>query len=163
MTPSQGLLGITEFEVPGSILDWTLATLARAGEFNDEAFVAWGGVVEGDDRFVFRSAHHPAQRALTTADGLLVVVDGDSLFSLNKLLFERGEMLGAQVHAHPTEAYHSDTDDCLPVATMLGAVSLVIHDFARHGRGQSDRWAWYRLAGTGLWEPLEATATVKIT
>lgn len=62
-------------------------------------------------------------------------------------LYDNGQRLGAQVHSHPTRAYHSDTDDAYPIATQRGALSLVPH-FATDGiRGRGV--ATYRLTASG--------------
>ena len=37
----------------------------------------------------------------------------------------------AQIHSHPTHAFHSEMDDEYAIATALGAFSLVVPDFAR--------------------------------
>ena len=71
---------------------------------------------------------------------------------LNVWLFENHEELAVQIHSHPTEAYHSDTDDTYPIVTMRGGLSVVVPDFARTGlRGNGV--ANYRL-GTSGWDEL---------
>jgi hypothetical protein len=63
----------------------------------------------------------------------MVRVEGQALHELNLWLYEHNEVLAAQVHAHPTHAFHSDTDDTFPIVTALGGLSLVVPDFARRG------------------------------
>jgi hypothetical protein len=48
------------------------------------------------------------------------------------------------VHSHPTEAYHSETDDRYAIVTEDGGHSLVVPDFARHPMALSG-CAIYRL------------------
>ena len=60
-------------------------------------------------------------------------VQGEALHRLNSWLHENAEMLAVQVHAHPTDAFHSETDDTYPIVTLAGGLSLVAADFARHG------------------------------
>ena len=158
-----GLKGVREFRIPGSILDSTLETLVEAGRRREEAFVLWGGVLFGGGQGLrFTTAIRPAQVATSTPRGLLVSVDGAALFSVNKAMFEAKAILAGQVHTHPTEAFHSETDDHYPLVTLLGALSLVIPDFARDGRHGMDRWAWYRLSGYGKWSALSAETKVTI-
>jgi hypothetical protein len=109
------------------------------------------------------NAVRPAQTASRTKDGLLVVVDGDALFNVNKHFYERGELLVGQVHTHPGEAYHSPTDDDHPLVTLVGAISLVVPNFARRGLKDQDRWAWYRLEALGLWHVLDPARHVIVT
>ena len=145
---------ICEFLVPSSICDETDQQLRDAGRDGNERFVLWSGVVD-NDRFFVRTMHVPKQIAYRFPDGLCVRVDADELHRLNVWLYENGERLGIQVHSHPTEAYHSDTDDTYPMVTTLGGLSLVVPDFCQFGvRGRDT--ALYRLAKTG-WQALSAT------
>jgi hypothetical protein len=159
----RGLLGVREFEIPGQLIDETLNRLSEAGRHGHEAFVVWGGRLEqGGNRLRFTIAVSPPQTPISTDEGLLVVVDGSALFEVNRTMYKNGAILAGQVHSHPTEAYHSDTDDHFPLVTLVGALSLVIPDFARGGLASYERWAWYRLASYGKWSPLDAETRVFI-
>jgi hypothetical protein len=149
VTP-RGLGGVRQFVLPRNILLSSLETLVDIGRREVEGFVLWGGVVE-DDRFRFTSGYVPRQRGLQTPDGLLVEVDGDALFEVNKAFNDRGEILAGQAHSHPTEAYHSSTDDMFPIVTILGGLSLVVPDFARDGLEAWGGFRWYRLAAYNDW------------
>ena len=159
-----GLLDVEQFAIDSSVLTFTLEHLAKRGEEGLEAFVLWGGrYSEGDRRSLrFTSALFPRQTAYKTEHGLLVTIESQSLFEVNKTFFERGEVLAAQVHTHPTEAYHSEIDDNQPVVTILGGLSIVIPDFARYGIADRTRWAWYRLRDLGSWEPLPPEIEVEV-
>jgi hypothetical protein len=149
---NQGLLSVRTFVIPGSILIETIRFLRAVGAQGYEGFVLWGGVSNTSAEFRFKSFIIPAQNASVTDDGLLVTVGGDALFQVNKALYERGEILAAQVHSHPTDAYHSSTDDQFPLATLLGSLSVVIPNFAREAPMDFDSWAFYRLTGPGKWD-----------
>lgn len=155
------LAAVRRFIVPWEIVQSTLETLKAAGERGGEAFVVWGGGVEGEVLQV-AVAIAPRQQARTTATGLLVGVDGASLFALNRELYTAGQLLGAQVHSHPTDAFHSDTDDHFPLATLSGALSVVVPDFASRGLRSLPDWAFYRLVGQDKWRPLSRIETVEI-
>lgn len=155
------LTEVTEVTIADEVLDQTLEFLANAGKRSHEAFVVWGGIVDGP-LLRFTSSYAPAQTAHETPHGLLVTVDGDALFRMNKAFYERGEIAAGQVHTHPTEAYHSDTDDHFPLVTLRGAISLVVPDFAQRGRASADRWAWYRLVDHAEWEPLPSHVSITI-
>ena len=150
---------IREFIIPPYVCDETDQQLRDAGRDGNERFVLWSGVINNDCFFV-RTVHVPKQIAYRLPDGLCVRVDGDELHRLNIWLYENGERLGIQVHSHPTEAYHSDTDDTYPMVTTLGGLSLVVPDFGRFGVRGCDT-ALYRLAKTG-WEELSATEAQQI-
>lgn len=138
---------IRTFQVDQPLVEDTERALRQAGDEGYEMFVLWSGRVEADVLHV-RNAHFPEQRSYKTDGGLLVRVEGAALHRLNAWLYENGETLAAQIHAHPTDAFHSDTDDTYPIVTALGGLSVVAPDFARRGvitRGT----AAYRLTPMG--------------
>lgn len=145
---------IREFVVPSNICDGTDRQLQDAGREGFERFVLWSGVTH-ENRFLVRTMHVPKQTARRTSQGLSVHVGGDELHELNMWLYSHKELLAVQVHAHPDEAYHSQTDDTYPIVTTLGGLSLVVPDFAELGvRGEET--ALYRLTRTG-WTELSCT------
>jgi hypothetical protein len=156
-----GLLDIHTFLVDSDVLAFTVERLAEVGREKLEAFVLWGGQRRGNGVLEFTSAIYPRQKAYDTKDGLLVVVDGDALFEVNKTLHERDEILAAQVHSHPSEAFHSPTDDAKPLVTLLGGLSVVVPDFAEHAHKSRDGWAWYRLSPKAKWEALSKKTRVE--
>lgn len=153
------LQSIRRFLIPQHLVDQTAQALRRAGKEGYELFVLWTGVAR-DQTLQVRTCHVPRQTSRKTRRGLLVRVDGQALHELNVWLYEHGEILAAQVHAHPTDAYHSDTDDEFPIVTSLGGLSLVVADFARHGV-LTPQSAAYRLSTSG-WVPV-ALDTIRVT
>jgi hypothetical protein len=147
---------ILRFNVPAEIADGTDAQLREAGRAGVERFVLWSGVIEGP-AFQVRTMHVPKQTAYRLPEGLCVRVEGEELHRLNVWLYEHEERLGVQVHSHPTDAYHSDTDDEYPIVTTRGGLSLVVPDFGRAGvRGP--RTALYRLDRSG-WQAIAPAAS----
>lgn len=142
---------ITKFVVPAAVIRDTDDQLRAAGRSRSECFVLWSGVRDHDSFYV-RTGHVPRQTGYRFSDGLCVRVEGDELHRLNVWLFEHHELLAVQVHSHPTEAYHSETDDTYPIVTVRGGLSLVVPDFGRAGlRGKGV--ASYRLGISG-WDEL---------
>lgn len=148
------LADVHEFLIRLDLIDQTLEPLQEAGRKGYEAFVLWGGRFLPGDRFEFASAYFPEQTTSRGAEGLLVYVDGEALFRVNRAFYERGLVLGGQVHSHPTDAYHSETDDAYPLVTLVGALSGVVPDFGDGGRERLSEWAWYRLVDAGDWAPV---------
>lgn len=141
---------IRKFVVPADVCEQTDWQLRDAGNSGDERFVLWSGIID-QDRFLIKTAHVPKQTAFKGC-GLGVHVGADELHRLNVWLYTNNEQLGIQVHSHPTEAFHSETDDRYPMVTTLGGLSLVVPDFGHFGvRGQAT--ALYRLTATG-WKAL---------
>lgn len=142
---------VDRFVVSREHVAQTQRALRKAGRAGYELFVLWSGVTTGKEIHV-RTCHVPRQTSSKTRSGLLVRVEGQALHDLNVWLYEHRETLVAQVHAHPTDAFHSDTDDSFPIVTTLGGLSLVVPDFARRGVLNSDAAA-FRLSRQG-WDPV---------
>ena len=95
----------------------------------------------------------PVQRHLRTESGVLVMVEAEELFNTNVWLYKEGLTLVAQLHSHPTDAYHSETDDAMPIVAAGGGLSLVVAYFARHPFSLAD-YAVYRLTPEEGWVEL---------
>lgn len=144
-------IDVERFSVPRTVVDDTEDALREAGAQELERFVLWSGRREGAG-FEVITAHVPRQSSYRLPGGLLVRVEGEALHQLNAWLFDHGEVLVVQVHAHPDDAYHSDTDNTYPIVTALGGLSIVAPSFCAGpllGRGT----AAYRLGATG-WKRL---------
>ena len=141
------LAQVEHFQVPAKIVHQTEETLRAAGAKGYEAFVLWSGRPNGP-LFNVLTVHVPKQNAYRLSSGLCVRVDGAELHRLNVWLYEAGEILAVQVHAHPDEAYHSDTDDTYPIVATLGGLSIVAAEFCRAGLF-TDSSAIYRLQVDG--------------
>lgn len=145
------LESMDQFIVPASVVTETDVQLRAAGVDCVERFVLWSGIRENNN-FLVRSAYVPRQTAYKLETGLCVRVEGAALHELNVWLYNHQQELAVQVHSHPTEAFHSETDDAYPIVTMRGGLSIVVPNFGRDGlRGPGV--AWYRLSHTG-WKPV---------
>jgi hypothetical protein len=147
------LTEVKRFLVSSSIVAKTEENLREAGSEGYEMFVLWSGRAAGH-QFEFRTAHAPRQTSYRLKNGLAVRVEGEALHRLNRWLLDNDEVLAAQVHAHPTEAFHSDTDDTYPIVTARGGLSLVAADFARDGLMATSS-ALFRLSDAGWDEVLD--------
>lgn len=134
--------------------------LLEAGAEGFERFVFWSGRPTGSAEFAVEAVHVPTQRAFKTRKGLLVRVEGDALHRMNAWLYEHEQVLIAQVHAHPTDAYHSETDDSFPVVTSEGGLSIVVPDFCKHGLITPET-AIYRLSTSGWVEDSRVNLEVR--
>ncbi len=69
---------------------------------------------------------------------------------LSRALAGTGQVLVAQVHSHPSIAFHSCVDDAEAIPRRIGAYSLVIPDFGARAH-LLDGAALYRLDDGGGW------------
>ncbi|HET6252975.1 MAG TPA: Mov34/MPN/PAD-1 family protein [Puia sp.] len=155
-----GMMHIRKVLLPSSHVLKVYEHLRDRGEHRVEGVALWAGQAEGKTFHVL-STVIPAQTGYRTEDGLLYSVAGEELERINRLLYERRETLFLQVHSHPGEAYHSDTDDRYPIVTINGGLSIVVPDFGR-GPFSVDSWAVYRLAPGGVWNELDKKSVYSI-
>lgn len=135
------------------ILDETTAVLRAYGRQSCEGFLLWVGDFLGAEAHV-RHVLVPPQESIRSEDGVGYFVNSDTLFAVNKYLSKTRQRLIAQVHSHPTDAYHSETDDRYAIVTTDGGFSLVVPYFADQPVTPSG-CAVYRLHGA-RWRRLEA-------
>jgi hypothetical protein len=146
------LNGVESVEIDTRVIQLTLRALQRFGEHGLEGLVLWLGKIEPRRAQVIH-AFIPEQHPVSDEDGVGYFVEGETLFKLNQALAESGLRLIAQVHSHPSEAYHSETDDRYAIVTADGGLSLVVPNFGRAPADPSS-WAVYRL-GNGRWRELD--------
>jgi hypothetical protein len=147
-----GFSGVALVRVPQRCVCEAHTHLRQMGSRGDEGIALWVGTVEETTFHVTRTLI-PRQLGVRTLGGICITVDGDELHRINMWLYEQGLRLIAQLHSHPTEAYHSETDDTYPIATTQGCLSLVIPDFAVRPF-TLDECAVYRLDQRGTWQEL---------
>lgn len=148
----KGFLGVKTIVVPRAMISEAHAHLKRVGHAGFEGFALWAGTLEGETFTVHRTVI-PVQKGVKAEEGLCVRVESEELHRLNVWLHEHAWTLIAQIHSHPTEAYHSETDDAYPIVTTVGGVSIVVPDFA-HGSFILEECAVYRLMPDEGWVQL---------
>lgn len=123
--------------------------LKYAGQKGVEAVSLFAGV-ENNNVFHIREVIIPKQSSYIMEQGLMYAVENDELYRINLWLYENKMSLIAQIHSHPTEAYHSSTDDRYPIVDTYGGVSIVVPYFAQ-GKMSIYDWAIYRLSLSKAW------------
>lgn len=151
------LAPVDRVELPAELLAHGHQLLRQIGEAKVEGLVLWAGIRAGQI-FRVQAVLQPAQRCIRTEAGLMVLVDGPELHRIGVWLYDHGMELGAQIHTHPTDAYHSETDDRIPVVTTEGGLSLVVPAFAT-GPAAISEYAVFRLQADGIWRELTPTAS----
>lgn len=135
---------INHISVQRSLLDEMLRGMQQLGKHGCELLVLWLGDIDANGYAIVRNAFVPKQNPIADEDGVGYFVTGETLFHLNRGLSETGLRLIAQVHSHPTVAYHSEADDRYAIVTADGGLSLVVPNFG-HAELDPASWAVYRL------------------
>lgn len=150
---------LSRISVPRGQANQAYEHLKAVGKNHVEGVALWAGTIQATTFHVSETII-PEQTSLRLPSGLLYLVDDDELHRINVWLHKNGLSLIAQLHSHPTHAYHSDTDDAYPIVTALGSLSIVVPNFAR-GPLSPDRWAVYRLTRQG-WTGLDAAQAARL-
>lgn len=112
--------------VPELVWRRSIAELRRYGEHRSEGLLFWGGVIcPGGVQVtgLYVLGHEP--------QGGTVRVTREEARWLLRSLHTRDEKLVAQVHSHPSKAYHSPGDDTHATSYHAGFISIVVPNFAR--------------------------------
>ena len=147
-----GLADINQVLVPRTVTNESQRFLRSMGERGHEGLALWAGRPDGEV-FTVINLLIPRQTATRTLDGVCASVDAEEMYRINAELFQAGLRLIAQIHSHPTDAYHSDTDDENALVRTVGCLSLVVPDFAMRPFSLADT-AVYRLDRNGTWQEL---------
>lgn len=150
------LAEVTELQVSSQVLLGGYEFMRSAGRMRLEGLVLWAGK-QDEQVFMVTELIVPKQKGLRTADGVCAVVEANELARLNMHLYRSRLELVAQVHTHPTEAYHSSTDDEYAIATTIGCFSIVVPNFAIVNYSLSE-CAVYRLNAAGAWLEVDESA-----
>jgi hypothetical protein len=156
-----GFLDIERVIVPQHAALEVQDFLRQAGRLGCEGFAVWAGQQTSDTEFRVIEAVIPDQRPIRMHSGIMVMIGPQELHRLNVWLHENNLTVIAQIHSHPTEAYHSEADDHLAIATVVGSFSFVVPDFAAAPFSLAT-WAPYRLSPDGLWRELDGRDVERI-
>ena len=144
--------------VPASVQRETISHIRACGEKSAEGFVAWAGV-KGRTGIEVRSVLIPQRNG--SEEFACVMLSDDSMEHFSTEMITRGETLIAQVHSHPFEAFHSETDNQFPLIHRTGFLSIVIPYFGRYGFEEVKRFRFFEYVSDGQWNALNNKAVKK--
>ena len=136
----------------------TLEHLRTAGEDGKECVVLWLTPRAPVDFREVTEVFRPLQQA--RADQFRI--PPEAMSALMQHLRARKLKLAAQIHSHPFEAFHSLADDHWAIVRHVGALSIVVPDFAANTTPENftDRAKFYRLSAADQWLETEVFPSV---
>lgn len=134
----------------------TIAFLRTQGASKKEGIVLWRGTVESHMVGRVTAAIVPEQTALSSAFTGHVTVPLEARSRITRQLDQLGEVLLAQVHSHPADAFHSDVDDQHSIVLHKGALSIVVPNFGAVAFEDLSETETYRLIRWPTWQRLSA-------
>jgi hypothetical protein len=142
---------LTDLEVPRSLREKTDSYLELSRRNLVEVLVLWSSE-SGSEVSRVREVWLPKQEA---GSGFFYVPEGE-LFKINKELFSHKQTLVAQVHTHPSLAFHSEVDDEFAIVSHEGAYSIVVPHFGGTSVADFERCAYYHRECSS-WRRLDRT------
>jgi len=137
-----------------NVFDQTFRTFRQCGRAECECVVYWTGPVSDN---LVNDQEHPLH--LRSPFGYQV--DEKWLTKFWTRLAEEKRSIKAQIHTHPSIAFHSSTDDQWPIVSQPGFLSIVIPDFGM-GETSFDRtWIGY-LQPDGGWKHARSSEVLKL-
>lgn len=122
------------FRLPRAIMERTFARFRECGQGRQECQVLWVGPWQTPD--LIAEAVHPKHKAHIGG----FVLDDRWLNEFWGKLGDTNSGIRVQVHTHPGEAFHSETDDAYPIIHKPGFLSLVISNFGLGPVGFTDAY-----------------------
>lgn len=146
---------ITRIKLPRVCIKAAYNHIRQVGRERLEGVVLFAGTYNPEGKlFSVSETIVPKQVSVNIDQGLLYAVDGEELHRINVYLHSTKQILVAQLHSHPSEAYHSSTDDAFPIITKVGGFSIVVPNFGVE-EFSLDKWAVFRLSEDGSWNELD--------
>ena len=108
------------------IVSHTIDELRQGGQARTERFALWLGR-RADNTVQIAESYVPKYEASSD----YFHIGRPEMAKLIAYLRERELMIGAQLHTHPAEAFHSTADDRWAIVRHVGALSVVLPYFAR--------------------------------
>lgn len=137
------------------LLDDTYAQLRWCGQRRRECQLYWVSSWRNPHRIT--RVVHPVHAATMVS----VEIDGAWLNGFFLELVKRSECIRVQVHSHPGDAFHSETDDRWPALNVPGFLSLVIPNFAAGAVGLTGAYLAEQDA-IGAWKQSSPRARIRI-
>jgi hypothetical protein len=145
---------VSRYLIPFEVVSTTQTYLKELGSKYAEGIAYWTGLFK-DSEAIIRSAIFPSDYASGLEGGFgFSSVNLETAFKVANEIHRRKEFLLIQLHTHPSEAFHSFTDNNYPISHRIGFVSIVIPHFARFPMEDRNTWKAYEYKGIGKWHSL---------
>jgi len=144
------------YRLTQGMLESTFEQFRRCGRGHEECQALW--VSSWDNPETISGVVHPKHAAHFGG----FVLDDDWL---NTFWLELGNInsgIRVQVHTHPREAFHSETDDKFPIIHKPGFLSLVIPNFALGPVGFKDAYLT-EIQPDGRWRQVAIESRLVVT
>lgn len=141
--------------LPRRMLEESFAIFRACGAYCRECQVYW--VSEWSNPRMLTTVVHPKHKS--SMYGL--AIDDRWIGDFWNELAEKGHGVRVQIHTHPYEAFHSQTDDEFRLLFDVGFLSLVIPDFAKGQVGFDDAFLT-EIQPDGRWQQVPIRSRILV-
>lgn len=146
-------VSIRKLDVPAPVFRRTLDRLSGSGRAASESVAYWSGTLRRSRVGAVRSVIFADDYAGFAGSPWHARVTRDAAMRIGLEVHRKEEIMFAQVHTHPREAFHSRVDDAHPISHRRGFFSLVIPCFGI-GVDSIGQCRAYEHMGGGAWKGL---------
>jgi hypothetical protein len=122
---------IHSIKIYETVFQKTLEELRRIGDGDKEGIAYWSGTLNETDATI-KNVDFADEYTEFHNEELFASVSLDMSFKIGEKIHQRNEILFAQVHTHPFEAFHSFVDNTYPISHRIGFFSIVIPHFGKN-------------------------------
>lgn len=151
-------LTIARYVIPSKILQDSVNELRRGSAGRREWVILWQGKIIDETTAAITKLHVPLQ----DTGPLHFNISLDERLRLLDVVSSDNEFILIQLHTHPREAFHSQVDDRLAITKHIGAISIVIANFAASWQGIFLECSVNRHLGAGKWQELHGIEVTKL-
>lgn len=130
----------------------TISHLRKIGNANREGIAYWTGIINKEEALVKSVIFADAYPEFNN-EGWFAELPLQASLKLGETIHRKNEVLIAQIHSHPREAFHSLIDDQSPISHRIGFLSIVVPYFGKNVTSLS-QCKIYEYLGKGEWRDL---------
>jgi len=148
---------IAHFRILPDVLWRTRRYLQTFGRKRTEGYLCWSGVPTGTEEVQIRSCIFPPDFEPSESSSGHLEIGIQRAFGMGQIVAQREELIFAQVHSHPAEAFHSPIDDARPISHRPGFMSIVVPHFGFVRLADLSGCKVFEYEGYGCWRELSAS------
>lgn len=152
---------IETIRIPSRILSETKSYLQRFGRRHAEGYLCWAGSPLNESSVEIKSCIFPPNWKPADSSSGFVATGIRRAFGIGQVAAQRGELIFAQVHSHPYEAFHSYIDDERPISHRPGFISVVVPRFGFVDMKDLTKCKVFEYLGLGRWRELSQSEVKK--
>jgi hypothetical protein len=154
MNPPKRPEHVETIRITTRILSETRSYLQQFGHRHVEGYLCWAGHPIGGSSVEITSCIFPPNWKPADSSSGFLETGIHRVFGMGQAVAQRGELIFAQVHSHPYEAFHSYIDDERPISHRPGFISIVVPRFGFIRMKDLRECKVFEYLGSGRWREL---------